>query len=135
MMASVPTSHLRSGANAARPNPLPIIGNIMMIRPYRPTIAGLMAFVLFVALTLAALRHEDQYRGTGTHNLALLAIWAATVCAIFGKESVRDQFGRSIGMVLSGFFGAALSPFVAGKCGRRLPNIGDDDDRATAGMG
>jgi hypothetical protein len=107
----------------------------MMIRLYCPTIAGLMAFVLFVGLTLATLQHEDQYRGTRTPNLALFALWVATVCATLGEKNARDQVGQSIRMVLSGFFGAAPSRCVAGKDGPCRPNAGEDARRATEGMG
>jgi hypothetical protein len=103
----------------------------MRIRPNHPTIAGLMAFVLFAGLILAALRHEDQYRGTRTHNFALLALWAATVCAVFRKESVRDELGQSIRMVLCGSFGAALSRLVTGMDRRRRTEGGENDRRVT----
>lgn len=107
----------------------------MMIRPYRTTIAGLMAFVFFVGLALATLRHEDQYRGTRIPNLALFALWVATVCATLGEKNARAEIGQSIRMVLSGFFGVALSRYVAGKDGPGRPNAGEDDRQATEGMG
>jgi heme A synthase len=106
----------------------------MMIRPYQITIAGLMAFILYVGLILASLRHEDQYRGTRTLNPALLALWAATVYATLGKESVRDQVSLSIRLALSGYFGATLHPSVAATDGRGQPDAGATEPQATEGM-
>jgi heme A synthase len=106
----------------------------MMIRPYQITIAGLMAFILYVGLILATLRHEDQYRATRTLNPALLALWAATVYATLGKESVRDQVRLSMRLALSGYFGAAMHPSVSAADGRSRRDTGVAEPQAPEGM-
>jgi hypothetical protein len=78
-----------------------------------------MAFVLFAGLCLAALRHEEHYRGTGTTNLAFLALLAVPFCAFVRRKRIRDQVGQSIETFVSGLFGATLSRFNVGKGGRR----------------
>src|SRR5215831_4719880 len=61
----------------------------MTANRYRTSIAGLMALVLFVGLSLAALRNADRYWAAGTYTLAFLALSAA-VCAIVGQGAVRS---------------------------------------------
>jgi hypothetical protein len=60
-----------------------------MTRPHRPTIAGLMAFILCVALGLAALRNAGPYLATALYNLTFFSLPTAIVCAVVGRRMLR----------------------------------------------
>jgi hypothetical protein len=55
----------------------------------RHSIAGLMALVLCVGLSLAALRNSDQLWATVIYTLAIITLAAAVVGAIVGEGRIR----------------------------------------------
>ena len=55
----------------------------------RHNVAGLMALVLCVGLSLAALRNSDQLWATVIYTLAITTLAAAVVGAIVGEGRIR----------------------------------------------